>query len=206
LSSSAASQESPGAVAIAEPPHVAVPVPDASIEPVATMDDALRRQYRALVKELGLVQPGLLKDEALAYFRERGTRIYDKAKVAAFLTDQYGSEKVLTSDEQRNWGIATLATWGWRGLRRADAIHSESWGGNPHTNGRMIAGQYTKPVPLPVLLTVKDVSARFPDAHFYVSDDVTTGDLRRGDDPFLLVIIERTNFIIERWDEPTYRE
>lgn len=200
------------AVAVAEAPaptpvrREPVPVPEASIEPVTLMTDDLRRQYSALAAELGISQPGLLEDEALAFFRERGTRLYDQSKVNAFLTDQFGAEIPATEGQRQHYGIHTIATWGWRALRRVDVEGGGGGWHNPSSNGAHIGGLYNKPLPLPVLLTVKEVAARFPSAMFFVSDEVHSSDLRRVDDPFLLVLIERTRFIIERWDEPGYRE
>jgi hypothetical protein len=203
------------AVALAEPP-APVPIPDASVEPVAEIADALRRQYLTLSAELGLHQPGLLRDEARAFFAARGTRLYDHAKVKAYLDDQYGKEGVVI--DPRFVGVVGEPmtrgepTWGWRPLRAKDVRPTENntfgWG-TPTSNDALwpTARQYSKPVPLPVLLTVKEVLAQFPGAHCYISDQIQTYEHRAPVlDPFLLVTIEGERFIIERWDEPAYRE
>lgn len=223
---------------VPEPPKEVVPVPDAEIASTAEMGDELRAQYVALASELGVTQPGLLKDAAKAFFRDRGTRLYDHAKVHAYLDDQYGKE---TEHEQVTGSQCNCckngmhvnkfhaATWGWRPLRASDR-HPEPPPRPQQSNGMFIGGwgdylgstennaiwngwyiaTYAKPLPLPVLLTAKEVVTAFPSAKCFVSDDMSKeayqAGLRPVLDPFLMVVIEDERFIIERWDEPAYRE
>lgn len=192
------------------PPPVApkVPVPAASIDSIPEMDDNLRKQYVAITEELGITLPGLMSDRARAFFRDRGTRLYDRTKVTAFLTDQYGAERVVS--DRSNGGRTRVATWGWRPLRSVDVSVSDGhWGFRPSTNGEVWTtnvSPYAKAIPLPVLFTARDVVAEFPQARLYVSDELHANELRRVDDPFLMVVIAVEYFIIERWDEPAYRE
>lgn len=216
------------------PPPEPAPVPDAELDASAELGDALRAQYVALAAELGVTQPGLLKDAAKAFFRDRGTRLYDHAKVHAYLDYQYGKE---TAHEQqtgahcgcckhgRHVNKFKAATWGWRPLRAVDK-HPQ-----PEGDGVMMMGEwgsyrgstknnaiwadwhiatYAKPLPLPVLLTAKEVVTAFPSAKCFISDDMSRESYQAGLrpvlDPFLLVVIEDERFIIERWDEPSYRE
>jgi hypothetical protein len=53
-----------------------------------------------------------------------------------------------------------------------------------------------------VLLTIKAIRDAAPSAHFYVSDEFTK---ERIPDPFLLVEVAGEQFVIERWDEPSFR-
>lgn len=166
--------------------------PEADVVVQATLSGELHDRYRTLVSQLGLSQPGLAVDRARAYFSEKGVRCYDQQKVHAYLNVQYGAT---------GYGRGYGAIWGWRGLRKLDVFD-----GSLHIhlgNGQLLPGQYTKPVPLPVLLRVKEVVTAFPQAKCYVNDNVGPNDVR---DPFLRVDIETEVFIIERWDEPAYRE
>jgi hypothetical protein len=195
-----------------------VPVPDASVEAMPVMSDSLRRQYIALAAELGVTQPGLQRDAARAYFAGRGIRLYMGDKVKAYLDDQYGKEKQV-EDPRFAQGNGRRVfrghpTWCWRPLRGKDKTVrpevEQGWAySTPETNDSIWpeATPYDKPLPLPVLLTVKEVSAEFPTARFYVSDEVHSYEHRDPVlDPFLLVVVETERFIIERWDEPGYRE
>lgn len=220
---------------VPEPPKEPVPVPDAEIASTAEMGDELRAQYVALASELGVTQPGLLKDAAKAFFRDRGTRLYDHAKVHAYLDDQYGKETTHQQQtgahcnccpEGRHVNKFHAATWGWRPLRAGDK-HAppppqldqqgmSGWGnyrGSTKNNSiwsEWHISTYAKPLPLPVLLTAKEVVTAFPSAKCFISDDMSKeayqAGLRPVLDPFLLVVIEDERFIIERWDEPAYRE
>lgn len=65
---------------------------------------------------------------------------------------------------------------------------------------------YDKPVPMPVLLTVKAIRTKHPDARFYVSDELHEQEAAPIRDPFLMVVLGGVHMIVERWDEPNYRE
>ncbi|MBU6430224.1 MAG: hypothetical protein KGR26_14505, partial [Cyanobacteria bacterium REEB65] len=62
---------------------------------------------------------------------------------------------------------------------------------------------YKKPIPMPVLLTVREISKAFPSAQFFVSDEASEMP-GAPKDPFLLVRLHGENFIVERWDEPGF--
>lgn len=184
--------------AVSERKGQPVPVPDATVAPAPTISVDLLAQYRELVHELGVAQPGLEKEAALSYFRERGTRLYDGRKVHAFLDDQYGPERI---DEPGHLWV--VASWIWRPLREKDRVPRT---GVTHRRNGAVASDlqtYQKPLPLPVLVTVREVAAKFPAARFYVSDEYRADEVR---DPFLMVVLGGEQFIIERWDEPGYRE
>ncbi len=187
------------AAVIAKPEPVSIPEASTTLQQ-PQLGDALRTRYMALADELGVQQPGLAADAARAYFKERGTRLYDGEKVKAYLNDQYGPA-VLTDGEM-------FATWVWRPLRVRDHVIGGVNGYSaPSSNGVVWqrAEAYKKPIPLPVLLTAKEVAQQFPDALMFVSDELYKNE-RVIYDPFLLVVIGGEKFIIERWDEPAYRE
>lgn len=63
-------------------------------------------------------------------------------------------------------------------------------------------GLYTEPVPLPVLLAAERIADNFHDAQFFVAAQ------QKHPDPFLGVCLlsePRGFYIIERWDEPSFR-
>lgn len=195
-------------------PREPVPVPEATLTPEAELADALRTQYAAIALELGVNQPGLLKDAARAYFRDRGTRLYDGAKVKAYLDDQYGKEGKRLDHQWSPPRRRGIPTWGWRPLRASDVAPMT---GSQRQFGYSTSEQndsiwyyiepYKKPVPLPVLLTAREIATQFTSARMYVSDEILAHEHRDPVlDPFLLVVIEGERFIVERWDEPAYRE
>lgn len=62
-------------------------------------------------------------------------------------------------------------------------------------------GVYKSIIPEPVLMTIEKIKSAFPDAEFYVS----TFDMPK-EDPFLAVLYANHGWIIERWDEPGFRQ
>jgi hypothetical protein len=144
-------------------------------------------EYQRVASAIGL-------DTQEAIFNERmqhccainGFRRYDGVQVENFLHSKLGKGK-----------------WEWMGLRICDVEHLGGWVSTttvPHVP--FSRKQYGRKVPLPVLLTVQRVLEEVPDAHFYIS-----GIPGVDDDPFLKVTRQNGNsFIIERWDEPDFRE
>jgi hypothetical protein len=96
--------------------------------------------------------------------------------------------------------VTSNVLWGWRPLRAQDqtAGHTNSKNGTIQRG----AAPYGKPIPYPVLLTVKAIRDEFPTAKFFVSDEMHA---ERIPDPFLMVEIGGERFIVERWDEPSFR-
>ena len=196
-----------------------VPAPTPVGHPIAVMDgsDIPDDEYRKLTVKLGVTavlqstDKVMKQQKFMSFLASMGLRRYDIVAVGAYLDDQYKS-----------------TPWGWRALRRqgspistdgrrmyeghyvaADGTYDNTitrWG-KKH-NGCRIGGYdtalYSKPVPYPVLLTVDRISTEFPDAGFWVSDEaIVLKDVVK--DPFLLVDYAGENFIIEKWDEPTFK-
>jgi hypothetical protein len=93
--------------------------------------------------------------------------------------------------------------WDWRGVRPSDTEYLKGWWFH-HEAQRIpfAARDYSLAIPLPVLLTMKKVADAFPAVHFYISNPRTPSG-----DPFLLATTRDTaGFIIERWDEPRFRQ
>lgn len=159
-------------------------------------------EHQKLAASLGIKSDAgdqIRRREFEAFLKERGIRVYDRAQVAKYLTKQYGKPKRSDWD---GWS----GTWGWRPLRDRDGSNNffrsfERY----HDNDQILLGAraYSKPVPIPVMLMVKELIAKYPYAAFYVSDEYTAPPVP---DPFLMVTFEANVYIIERWDEPNYKE
>lgn len=167
-----------------------VDVPVAHAVAVRAGDMQLLEQHAELSDQLGvasLSRGEILRAKFEESLREWGLRVYDAAQVRAFLRSQYGRKD-----------------WGFRPLREIDRREIQRWW-DIDRNGQIQDGAnvYGKPIPYPVLVTVQRVVERFPTARFYVSDECRNSDVR---DPFLLVLVDKHEYIIERWDEPNYKE
>jgi hypothetical protein len=199
----------PSAVAVMEAPAASVrePVPAPAGRPVSVDASLELDAYQDVASELGFQPTVLVEERFRAFLATKGFPVYDYAEVAAYLTDQYGPpvprEVKPTDWDQRRFS----ATWGWRPLRQADASRGAGiniWGFQH--NGVVMIGSapYHKAVPLPVLLTARDIVREFPDAQFFVSDEIRPQDIPLLD-PFLMVTVAGKSFIVERWDEPSFR-
>lgn len=96
--------------------------------------------------------------------------------------------------------------WGWFPLRPIDVKFSVLIGRVTPTNYATLYGVtetevYPKAVPYPVLLTVDKILQRCDSAYFFVAAPQTHPD------PFLGVLSAQNSglFVIERWDEPSFR-
>lgn len=153
--------------------------------------EAIDAEYAALVAELGIHSGAVDLETFKALVPRAGLRVYNDEEVRQYL---HGKYNVPVGDLSRE------VLWGWRPLREIDRTPGTMIG----FNGRIqrSAPAYTKPIPLPVLLTVKTVRDACPSAKFFVSDEMQA---ERIPDPFLLVEIAEHQFVIERWDEPAFR-
>lgn len=90
-------------------------------------------------------------------------------------------------------GNPATITWNWHPLRKQDKKAID--------NGSPV---YKHPVPMPVLMTIEKICDRMPDAAFFVTDYEV-----KDPDPFLLVTHKELGieggYVIERWDEPSFR-
>ncbi len=127
----------------------------------------------------------LIREKLLKCLREENIHIFNENQVVAYLDDKLGKD------------------WEWRGLRTADVEHLSGW----HTNSEQrrvdfASEPYRGAVPLPVLLTIQKVQAAVPEVFFYVS-----APKDKDGDPFLAVTSRHLSmYIIERWNEPNFRE
>src|SRR5208337_3327674 len=167
-------------VAVKEPP-----IPK-SYEAKLELDGDEFAEYCKAAEAVGLQHSEALFNERIRHCcTANGFRIFNYEQVVEFLDRKLG------------------AAWEWMGLRDTDVEHLGGWvtAGKPH-QVPFSKKQYGRKIPLPVLLTVQRVLEDVPDAHFYVS-----GIPNVDDDPFLLVTARQSSsFVIERWDEPDFRE
>lgn len=160
-------------------------------------------EYQRVAAKVGFAPRGLKSDALRQFLRDEGISVYASDAVKKYLDQKYGKEG------ERG------ATWVWKPFRTADGESAEErsnrfnggWGMPRHSRNGSIGREqsvYGKPVPLPVLLTVERILDKFPDAHFYVSDEYTAPPIA---DPFLAVVYGEDSdpVVIERWDEPTFR-
>lgn len=161
---------------------------------VAESDLGFEKQYDSLAKELGVAcRTVSRRRELLVYLRDNAIDIYDLAKVERYM-DKKGY-------------------WGWFPLRVSDrAPDGRAWilERATTTNYSSLYGAsksevYSKPVPYPVLCSVKTISGAFPSSELVFL--VAALDTRP--DPFLGCRFksdpDRTMIVIERWDEPSFR-
>lgn len=153
-----------------------------------SVDEAMRERHRELAKfhSIGCAAPaetGKLRNMLV----ELGVRIYDRAQVEKWMDKQ--------------------GQWNWKPLRPTDrrnlTIHRLTPNDYSIIYGGMSSSIYSDLVPLPVLETMDQVYQAMPNkVAFYV------GSLDKHPDPFLAVVSLEDNsvFVIERWDEPGYRE
>lgn len=170
-----------------EPPVVPA-TPEVPMGVPAEADGRLDDDYKALALKLGVACEESLRLELQAALAEMGLRIYKMGAVTKYLIGLCPEGEFVC----------------WKTLRKRDA-HGDSMAGptKHHTRVNIV---YDHPVPYPVLLTVDRLQERFGDEiSFYVSDYEAPIP-----DPFLLVVLSRGGadgqFIVERWDEPGFRE
>lgn len=151
-------------------------------------DDELRR-YRQLASAVGLTRC-VPSDNLLGIIQNEIPGTYDLDTVERYLTKNLGRR------------------WGWRYTGDSSRF---GW----KRPGSPLNGPYTKPVPYEVLLTMEKLLQHNSYLRFYISDLATKQDATRPDpDPFLAVtdqdfeeaIKNNRLFVIERWDEPAFRQ
>lgn len=187
------------AVAVLDTP-LAIPPTDAAVQPKEpapfpetyaaakpTLDTPEITEYESLLAEIGIEEtPGITLEKLRRCLQDESLPGYNKSQVVAYLDEKLGKE------------------WEWAGLRQVDVDHLSGW--VSHSEGQrdvtFSKRVYQGNVPLPVLLTVQKIQKAVPKVCFYVSSPkVVEGD------PFLYVTSRGVaGYIVERWDEPNFRE
>ena len=164
-------------------PEVVTPPSSSPVKTNLSNDELA--EYVAVAERIGLKSPSLLSEKLRHCLQDENIHMYNVDQVGKFLTKKLGE-------------------WHWRGIRQCDVDELKD-GWSMESDGKRIQFSdrlYADKIPLPVLLTVEKIQAAVPEAHFYVS---TAG--KPNEDPFLLVTARNVGaFIVERWDEPDFRE
>jgi hypothetical protein len=170
---------------------VAEPEPDPVIEPTkrwrptVTLSKEEATEYESVANTLGiLANTALVKERLARCLRDNNLECYADYQVVRFLNAKLGKGK-----------------WCWAGLRQCDVDHLRGWS-TGESKIPFADKQYGRAVPLPALLTVKAITEAMPEVYFYVSESKAENE-----DPFLLVTNrDLGQYIVERWDEPDFRE
>ena len=144
-------------------------------------------EYVALSQKLGVNTIPLRLCELAQIVREETLGIYPYPSVASYLDQQVAA---LSQGKANRWKIHE---WHWRPVKPYASYR--------HGADHFSAEVYDKPIPPAVLPTIARLVKRMPDVEFYVSD------VDQFRDPFLAVTVpgSHTLFVIERWDEPSFR-
>jgi hypothetical protein len=119
--------------------------------------------------------------------RAEGIAVFNYAQVNQYLDAQCAA---LTATSAAKKDYKTFQ-WYWH------PVAKYNW----HNEPKISHGQYSKPIPMPVLYTIECILSRFPRAQFYVSK------IELFPDSFLAVSVSGSEVlhVIERWDELSFR-
>ena len=147
-------------------------------------------EYVRLSQHLGINKIPLRLVELAKVVREETLGIYPYEDVVRYLDKQV--EKLAGSRSDR-WH--SFHEWRWHPVKEYSSRHYRS-------GSRFDASIYNKPIPQEIVPIIARIANRFPDAEFYVTD------IQEFNDPFLGVTVpgSDTLFVIERWDEPAFRQ
>lgn len=158
-----------------------------AVDPEALPEEA----YLQLAAELGLDSPAIEEAKLLKVLHEEAVGIFNYEKVDTYLQQMAQKQ-----------GARTY--WVWKPLRSKDRDKfSGPLGGGAVRYSPKV---YQHAVPLPILMTIKKIADKMPEAVFFCSDY----EVQRPD-PFIGVstqalFIEGKIWVIERFNEPGFRE
>jgi hypothetical protein len=144
-------------------------------------------EYCAVAERIGVKNSALIEERLRRFLEDENIHEFDEWQVVSFLNHKLGKDN-----------------WHWRGIRQCDVDELPgSWSMTVHNQKIYFSNKvYGDAIPLPVLLTIEKIQNAVPDVYFYVS---TAG--LPDEDPFLLVTSRGIgSYIVERWDEPDFRE
>jgi hypothetical protein len=156
---------------------------------VAVTVDEPSEEFVQLSQQLGINKIPLRLVELARVVREETMGVYPYEDVVRYLDKQVGKLAGVRSERWRSF-----YEWRWHPAKEYSSRHYRS---ASHFDFII----YNKPIPQEVLSTIARIVDRIPDAEFYVSD------VQEFKDPFLGVTVpgSDTLFVIERWDEPSFR-
>ena len=188
-----------GAPAIAPiPPRPPAEPQRGDLVPVSLGEDrAFLERYRALAQKIGYhcaeVESKLDEAELVEYLHEQGIAPYDYKAVCFYMHEvvqqlNHSAQNRRMPSVWGDWAGGVEHEWRWSPLRKCDGEKSEL---------------YTKPIPEPVLMTVAGLVERFGERVVLEISDLYT---MPKPDPFLAVSVRGgERYVIERWDEPSFR-
>jgi hypothetical protein len=148
------------------------------------------QEYIRIAEKVGVRLKPATKDTLLAgILNELMIGAIDRSAVERYMDAKKGYWKwfPLRADDQSRHPIVRLTTVN-----------------HPTLYGALSDGVYTDPIPLPVMITIERIVDRCGvDAQFYI------GAVDTDPDPFLYVRLRSdpdVGFVIERWDEPGFRD
>jgi hypothetical protein len=178
---------------------------DSEKVPVMVLTNApkLEKEYRRISNKLGTTFAEKLHTAELAkYLADNAMTVYPIDKVKSYLEKKMGE---LPKPRRDPYGYSSSArwTWNWMALREQDILKTSG-------NFSKMYSDTNKPVPVEVLMTVEKIVDDLGPSrvHFYVSEFVKAAKpTPRIVDPFLAVCVSTNKlFVIERWDEPGFRQ
>ena len=156
------------------------------------------KDYIKVASKLGVtVQYPSSQTPFKAWLSTEGIPCYNEDAVKKYLNKTLGKNDDEYTHVNQNWL--------WRSARLGDPVKTKYISANVGPVAPQIK-VYSKPIPYPVLLTMERIQSTFPNAYFYISDMYTSDEKAAMRDPFLLVIVGDERYIVERWDEPNFRD
>ncbi len=149
-------------------------------EQIKTEERACVEQCLELQKKHGLGTDSTRHELLKCFLRESCIDVFPIDKVTAYMDAQFGG-----------------AGWRWYRAQVSETRLNDRWGSR--------VALYDMPVPLPVLLRIDQIMAKFPDAMFEIAAKGREHPVDA--DPFLSVRLSASQerIVIERWDEPGFR-
>lgn len=190
-----------GTVAMSQEPAV----PEAT-SAVFTLDAETAREYAAVCAELGFTPKQFLAERVLMFCQENNIQVYNLKDVQEYMNHKCGRE-----------GEYSTAGWGWWPMRPQDVdimpgkinnsgrcwkdVYNREFGGGVSS----IRSHYREVIPLPVLLTAQKIQKGVPEIAGFAVAAPCDKELK---DPFLGVMVDAYSapIIVERWDEPGFRQ
>jgi hypothetical protein len=147
-------------------------------------------EFVQLSRKLGINKIPLRLAELAQVVREETLGVYPYEDVARYLDKQV---ERLMSGKSDSWRFRY--EWRWHPVKEYSS--HRSWSDSPF-DSRV----YNKPIPPEIMVTIERMLDRMADAEFYVTD------VQNYKDPFLGVTVpgSDTLFVIERWNEPAFRQ
>lgn len=171
----------------------------------ATSEDGdFVRDYERVAYKLGLEMSPAFGE----WLSRSGIARHTETDVAECLDGQFGKNGAENKDQLWVWRDVGVKSGQQSAPRRPFVVAGGRAG---YSGWGSYYEPYRKPIPYPVLLTIERVAEAFPLARFYISDETTPMEREAdrvrttGADPFLLAIVGVERYIIEWWDEPTFR-